>query len=238
MIATRRALPGLALAALLTAGFAPSAAPPPRVCHLPATVVPAPVLTPPANEIVQGVSTAYYMLAMTWAPEACRGKADDPDLAIQCRANRFGFVLHGLWPNGSDGRHPRYCGPAGRISPATVRKHLCMTPSPASLQHEWASHGTCGWSSPEAYFADADRLWRGLRLPPMPATLTAGEIRAAFVKANPGVRRDGIYIKTVDGGRLMDVRLCYDLRYQSDACKGGLGAPDGETVRITPRRPR
>lgn len=238
MIAVRAGLLALSLSALLTAGFAAPAAPPPRACALPGTVVPAPVLTPPANEIVRDAPTAFYMLALTWAPEACRGREDDPDLAIQCRANRFGFVLHGLWPDGADGRHPRYCGPAPEISAATVRKHLCMTPSPASLQHEWAAHGACGWASPEAYFADARRLWRGLRLPPMPATTTAGEIRAAFVKANRGVRRDGIYIKTVEGGRLMDVRLCYDLRYRPAACQGGLGAPDSTMVRITPRRPR
>lgn len=238
MNATRLGLPALALAAVLTAGFAPPAAPPPRACSLPGTVVPAPELTPPANEIVRGAPTAFYMLALTWAPEACRGRADDPDLAVQCRANRFGFVLHGLWPDGADGRHPRYCGPAPAIRPATVRKHLCMTPSPASLQHEWAAHGTCGWTTPEAYFADAERLWRGLRLPPMPATTTAGGIREAFAKANPGVRRDGVYIKTVGDGRLMDVRLCYDLRYRPSACQGGLGAPDETVVRITPRRPR
>ncbi len=238
MIAARAGLLALSLAALLTAGFAPPAAPPPRACSLPTTVIPAPERTPPANEIVRDAPTAFYMLALTWAPEACRGKADDPDLAVQCRANRFGFVLHGLWPDGAGGRHPRYCGPAPAIAPATVRRHLCMTPSPESLQHEWAAHGTCGWTSPEAYFADAQRLWRRLRLPPMPALTTAGEIRAAFVRANPGVRREGIYIKTVEDGRLMDVRLCYDLAWRPAACPGGLGAPDAATVRLTPRRPR
>lgn len=238
MIAARLGLLALSLAALLAAGFASPAAPPPRACHLPKTVGPAPALTPPASEIVRGAPTAFYMLALTWAPEACRGKADDPEFAIQCRSNTFGFVLHGLWPDGVDGRHPRYCGPAPAISPATVRRHLCMTPSPTSLQHEWAAHGTCGWTSPEAYFADARRLWRGLRLPSMAATLTAGQIRDAFARANPGVRRDGVYIKTVATGRLMDVRLCYDLEYRPASCQGGLGAPDDTVVRITPRRPR
>ena len=237
MIPTRAGLLTLALAALFTGGFAPAAAPPPRVCHLPATLTPAPELTPPANEIVRDASTAFYMLALTWAPEACRTKGDDPRQAVECRQNNFGFVLHGLWPNGPDGRHPRYCGPAPAIPAATVRQHLCMTPSAASLQHEWAAHGTCGWASPEAYFADAATLWRKLRLPPMRATMTAGQIRDAFVKANPGVRRDGIYVKTTDE-RLEDVRLCYDLKYRPTACSGSLGAPDQTLVRVTPRRPR
>jgi len=36
-----------------------------------------------------------------------------------------------------------------------------MTPSPSLQQHEWAAHGTCGWDSPEAYFAQAARMWDG-----------------------------------------------------------------------------
>lgn len=238
MIPTRLGLLALSLTALFTAGFATPAVSPPRACHLPVVVTPAPELTPPASEIVRGAPTAFYMLALTWAPEACRGKADDPDFALQCRANTFGFVLHGLWPDGVDGRHPRYCAPAPAIPAATVRKHLCMTPSPASLQHEWAAHGTCGWASPEAYFTDAAKLWKSVRLPLMPATLTAGQIRDAFVRANPGVRHDGVYIKTVNDNRLMDVRLCYDLRYRPMACQGGLGAPDSTVIHVTPRRPR
>lgn len=227
----------LSMAALLTAGFAGGASPPPRVCHLPATVTPAPELTPPAGEIVRGAPTAFYMLALTWAPESCRTRSDDPAFAIQCRQNAFGFILHGLWPDGVDGRHPRYCGPAPAIRAATVRQHLCMTPSAASLQHEWAAHGTCGWTSSEAYFKQAQVLWRSVKLPSMAATMTAGQVRDAFVAANPGVVRRGIYIKSTDG-RLEDVRLCYDLRYRPAACQGGQGAPDEATLRITSRRPR
>lgn len=237
MILSRAGLVALALAALLTSGFAAPAAPPPRTCRLPAVVTPAPALTPPADEVVRDAPTAFYMLALTWAPEICRTRGADPALAFQCQGGHFGFVLHGLWPNGADGRHPRYCGPAPALRAATVRRHLCMTPSAASLQHEWAAHGTCGWTTPEAYFADAARLWRRLRLPPMAATMTAGRIRDAFAAANRGLPRDGVYIKVTDG-RLEDVRLCYDLRHRPMACQGGLGAPDATVIHITPRRPR
>ena len=177
------------------------------------------------------------MLALTWAPEACRTKGDDPAFATQCRANSFGFILHGLWPNGPERRHPRYCNAAPPLSAATVRRHLCMTPSAASLQHEWATHGTCGWSSPEAYFKQASALWRSVKLPPMAATMTVGEIRDAFVAANPRFPREGVYIKATDG-RLEDVRLCYDLAYRPAACRGGVGPADDVTVHVTPRRPR
>lgn len=237
MTPSRVGVAALALAAVFIGGSAGSAAPPPRTCRPPASITPAPELVPPANEIVRDAPTAFYMLALTWAPEACRARGDDPAFAVQCRGDRFGFILHGLWPNGAEGRHPRYCGPAPALRPATVRRHLCMTPSAVLLQHEWAAHGTCGWATPEAYFADAARLWRRLRLPPMAATTTAGQIRDAFAAANRGLPRSGVYIKVVSG-RLEDVRLCYDLKYRPAACRGGLGAPDDAVVRVTPRRPR
>lgn len=210
---------------------------PPPSCHLPAAVIPAPSYMPPADEVVKDEPTAFYMLALTWAPEDCRSNAGDPHYATQCRDNDFGFVLHGLWPNGAERRHPRYCGPAPAISPATVRKHSCMTPTPVMLQHEWAAHGTCGWDSPEAYFAQAADLWDDLTMPTLAPTMTAGQIRAAFVAANPAFPRDGIYLKTAEGSRLEDLRVCYDLQYRPIACRSR-GAPDDTVIQIAPRGPR
>ena len=226
-----------AAALLLASCAAPAEAPPPAPsCTLPAVVTPAPAYTPPADEVVADEPTAFYMLALTWAPEDCRANGGDPGYAIQCRDNRFGFVLHGLWPNGAGRRHPRYCGPAPRIAAETVRRHACMTPSTTMLQHEWAAHGTCGWATPEAYFEQAARLWDQVRAPAFSeASLTAGEVRDAFVAANPWMKREGIYIKAVDGDRLMDVRVCYDLEYRPMACKGSLGVKDEVVLTLAPR---
>lgn len=239
-MAQYRVLTALALL-MLAAGCAAPARPVAEAapaCNLPAGIVPAPALTPSPAEVVKDEPTAFYMLALTWAPQDCGVNGENPGYAVQCKANDFGFVLHGLWPNGAARRHPRYCGPAPAISAATVRKYSCMTPAPVMLQHEWAAHGTCGWDSPEAYFAQAATLWHGLTLPPMDQpSLTAGQIRDAFAAANPGVPREGVYIKTAEGSRLEDVRLCYDLTYRPTACRG-LGAPDATVVQVTPRTPR
>ena len=103
-----------------------------------------------------------------------------------------------------------------------------MTPSPSLQQHEWAAHGTCGWDSPEAYFEQAARMWNGLNKPDLEAIpaerLTAGAIRDAFVAANPGLPRDGVFIATTDGW-FREARLCYSKAYQPMACPRGLGAP-------------
>ena len=208
----------------------------PRLCVIPANMTPAPAYTPPADEVVADEPTAFYMLALTWAPEDCRANGADRGYWVQCKTNAFGFVLHGLWPNGAAKRHPRYCAPAPAISDATMRKHACMTPSTTMLQHEWAAHGTCGWATPEAYFAQSATLWRALEVPMLTApTMTAGEVRDAFAAANPGVKREGIYIKAVEDSRLMDVRLCYDLDYRPMACRGSLGPADDVVLKVTPR---
>ena len=208
-------------------------------CAIPRDIRPAKSRPPPTHEVSKGVPTASYMLALTWSPEWCRTRANVPDAKVQCRDNRFGFVVHGLWPNGGGKAHPRYCGPAPALSVATVRANLCMTPSADLLQHEWAAHGTCGWSAPEPYFAKAAELWRAINAPslasPSGRTVTAGDVRTAFTARNPHLRRDALFLKVGDGNRLQEVRICYDLRFKPARCARGVGAPDHVSIRIQPR---
>ena len=202
----------------------------PRDLRAPIAEVPSP------HEVVKDVPTAAYMLALTWSPQYCAGRENARSARTQCRDNRFGFVLHGLWPNGAGQRHPRYCAPAQALNVATVRRHLCMTPSPDLLQHEWAAHGVCGWRTPDAYFGQAAVLWNGVKKPSLgfanSRQTTAGDIRRAFVAANPQLRPNGIYVKVAKGNWLEDVRICYDLRFRPAACSGGVGAPDKVSVRV------
>jgi ribonuclease T2 len=228
----RLALGLAALAIASPAGLA--SAEPIRACVVPRDLTPAPASPPPAREIVRDAPTASYMLALTWSPEWCRARRGDADAPGQCELNHLGFVVHGLWPNGAGGRHPRYCGPAPVLSPATVRANYCMTPSARLLQHEWAAHGTCGWATPEAYFGKAQALWRQIRTPDLTRAATASDVRRAFVRRNPQIPVDGIYIKVASGNRLEDVRLCYDLNFRPARCQGGFGAPDRARIRITP----
>ncbi len=207
-------------------------------CAVPADLTPARPYAPPADEVAADVPVAFNMLAVSWSPQACRSGKDYPDERYQCARNQFGLTLHGLWPNGADNKHPRYCAAPGPAIPvATVKKHFCMTPSPSLQQHEWAAHGTCGWDSPEAYFEQAARMWNGLNKPDLEAIpaerLTAGAIRDAFVAANPGLPRNGVFIATTDGW-FREARLCYSKTYQPMACPRGLDAPDRERLKLAP----
>lgn len=235
-----------ALALLFALAACGSAAPPDPVvatagaarCDIPAGLTPARPYDPPADEIVRDVDTAYYLLAVSWSPQACRSGKDYPDPDLQCRDNRFGLTLHGLWPNGPDRRHPRYCGPAPALKRETVRANFCMTPSPRLMQHEWAAHGTCGWSSSEAYFDQAATLWDGLHKPDLEAIasdrLTAGAVRDAFVRANPGLPRASVTVVLTDDAWLREVRLCYSTAFARIACPRGNGPSDRRRIRLAP----
>lgn len=228
----------LILAAALSAIAPPALARP--ACSPPAGLTPAPVLAPDPAEVVSGVANAFYLLALNWTPQWCVTGGSGAS-AGQMACNRpFGFTLHGLWPNGVAKPYPRYCNAVGGIDAATVRKMFCRTPSPTLLQHEWQAHGSCGWTDPKAYFAQAGRLYDRLVMPKIeaiaPDRLTAGAIRAAFVASNPGFSPDDVYVQTTRDEALAEVRLCYDLTFRPTACPGGAGAPDGVHVRLAPSR--
>jgi len=231
-------LSSLFLAAALSAAALPVLAAP--ACSPPANLAPAPVLTPRSDEVVSGVTTAYYLLAISWTPQWCRTVGQKgTEQQVEC-GRPLGFTLHGLWPNGSAPPYPRYCRPVGGLDAGLVRRMWCRTPSTELLQHEWQAHGACGWRDARAYFGQSAKLFDQVVLPKVEAIpageRTAGVIRAAFVAANPWLRPETIFVATTRADDLTEVRLCYDLKYQPAACPGGNGAPDGLRLRIAPSR--
>lgn len=229
----------LALAAAVSLAALPAAAAPPA-CTPPADLTPAPAIAPRADEVVRGVTVAYYLLSLNWTPEWCRsGGVGASAREMEC-ARPLGFSLHGLWPNGAHPPYPRFCSPVGRLDAATVRSMYCRTPSAVLLQHEWQTHGSCGWTDPKAYFAQAAKLFDRLGLPKIetiaPADFTAGAVRAAFIARNPGLRREQVFVQTARDGALSEVRICYDVTYRLAACPGGNGAPDAVRMNLAPSR--
>ena len=226
-----------ALAALALAGAAQAAAP--KACAIPRDVTPVAPEIPPADQVHTDVPVAAYLLALFWSPEACRAGIPESDKAIQCETNRFGFTVHGLWPNGPDKVHPRYCRPSPSLSVATVKANLCMTPSPWLLQHEWQAHGTCKWDTPEAFFKQERAVRSRLTVPDLTpsaeGTMTAGQVREAFLKGNRGITREGLNVRVNKDNRLTEVWVCLDLKFKLAACRGGNGTPDAVTVRVTPK---
>ena len=181
-----------------------------------------------------------YTLAVSWSPEFCRGKASrDPD-NYQCNGQigRFGFVLHGLWPESGSGKSPQWCALTPRPSVQDLSANLCMTPVPWLLEHEWAKHGSCMSATPAGYFKVSSVLWQSLHLPDADRlskqpNLTAGDLRRAFASANPGVPVKAIGLNLGNGGWLREVHLCYSAKFLPAPCdKRGFGPKDDVPLKI------
>lgn len=208
-------------------------------CQAPQTVVEGDPVQPDGPRVTMPV--AGYTLAVSWSPEFCRGgkAARDPG-NYQCNGQigRFGFVLHGLWPEGSNGRFPQWCAMTPRPTQQDYRAGLCMTPVPWLIEHEWAKHGSCMAKSPAAYLKVAGILWNSLRLPDADKlsrqdSLTAGDLRRAFVALNPDFPLRAVGLRTSNGGWLREVHLCYGKNFMPKACDArALGPRDNVPLKI------
>ena len=219
----------LRLSTKVTAAFALAATALPGVaaaqayqCQLPATLPAARVVRPDAP--AQRPPIAGYSLALSWSPEFCRGRERSPQDRLQCSgaAGRFGFVVHGLWPEGA-GNSPQWCRAVPPPSPAVVRGQLCRTPVVQLLAHEWAKHGSCMAHDAAGYFRVSNILSDLLRYPAM-ATLsrdpamTAGKLREALAAANPGRAANSFGLLLNERGWLREIRACLDRRFRSTRC--------------------
>ncbi|WP_404479480.1 ribonuclease T [Novosphingobium sp. BL-52-GroH] len=190
-------------------------------CTVPRTIAPVRPVSPdgPARR----TPIAGYTLAASWSPDHCKTSGDTR--SMQCaRANgRFGFVLHGLWPESARGPSPQWCATQPLPSTRDLREHLCMTPSPGLLAHEWAKHGSCMVATPAKYFRVSAILWRSIHWPDADRLsrrkdLTAGDLREEFVAANRGWRRESIGIETSRAGWLREIHLCYGKDFRPGPC--------------------
>ncbi len=178
------------------------------------------------------VPIGSYTLAISWSPQFCRsGAGERPNARFQCgEDNRFGFTLHGLWPDGLGKAWPQYCRTTALLPPRVIRANLCATPSAQLLQHEWAKHGTCmpGYT-PARYFGRSTALYRRLRFPDMDRlsrrSLTAGGLAGAIAAVNPGLGAQMMRITADRQGWLDEVWICLDTAFRYQRCpahQGGL----------------
>lgn len=166
-----------------------------------------------------------YVLALSWSPGYCMEQ--DKDL-YQCRQD-FTWVIHGLWPQGAwadNGRdHPFACGLSGREAPIdmrTLERGMALLPSARLVVHQWFKHGVCveGVKTPDDYFAMIEHVDRSLVRPILSGRMTVGEIKQAFIVKNPRFRSSHIYV-VWRGGRLREVRLCFDRAFLPTDCLPG-----------------
>ena len=202
-------------------------------CRLPAGPVSVPVA--PRDGPVRQVPIAGYTLALSWSPEYCRARQNSAADRRQCsgQAGRFGFIVHGLWPEGRGSAWPQWCPTAHSLPPAEARRNLCMTPSARLLAHEWAKHGSCMVRRPESYFRITRILWNSLRWPDLDRLsrqdgLTAGDLRRTFAAANPYWEPEHVGIQLSANGWLRELRLCYGKDFMPAPCDTRRRGPGDE----------
>lgn len=221
-MATALALPGTALAQA-------------EQCRIPDAIsLPAPVRPDGPSRITP---IGGFVLAASWSPEYCHAKRSVSG-TFQCsgKVGRFGFILHGLWPEARIGAPPQWCSVTPRPDVAEIRRNLCMTPSPELIEHEWAKHGSCMARTPQAYFAMAREAWSRITWPDTQRLsrqrgLTAGDLRRAFLAANPGWPANAFAIRLSGSGWLREVHLCFNERRKPSACARP-GAGDAQAMKI------
>lgn len=166
-----------------------------------------------------------YTLALSWSPAFCRLRQDSRAHSVQCSGDngRFGFVVHGLWPQGSR-TYPQWCPASAPVTPAIARSNMCMMPSARLIARQWAKHGACMTRRPETYFGVTRVLWESLRIPDYDRIsreegLTAGRIRQAFADANGRMWQPShVGVKLNPDGWLQEIRLCYGPRFRPARC--------------------
>lgn len=128
---------------------------------------------------IRPLSSEYYLLSYSWAPRFCKKASKNSKKVgkrnyLQCNSGKqFGYILHGLWPQGKlngEGGYPRAClGDQPKIAKKILAPYLCMTPSVWLLQHEYEYHGTCmaaaDLRSPQGYLDKALELHQTLNFP-------------------------------------------------------------------------
>ncbi len=209
-------------------------------CRMPKTVS-VPTIAPQSTP--RRLPITGYTFAISWSPEFCKGREMEGQHRTQCsgRNGRFGFVVHGLWPE-SRGSWPQWCAanrPAARsVAPAVARPNLCMMPSTRLIASQWAKHGSCMTRRPQTYFKVTRILWNSIAFPEADwlsrdDNLTAGKLRDAFVEANPAWPRSAVGIDRNRRGWLRELRLCYGRDFMPAACDPRrYGARDNAPLRI------
>ena len=167
----------------------------------------------------------YYVLALSWSPQHCATNgANSPR---QCDGSRrYGFVVHGLWPQYERGGYPTFCRANAGPSRDTVEAVIDVMPSEGLIRHEWNKHGTCSGLPPSRYFEIAEQAFTSIVLPEFYQRPTGrlsrsvAQVKAELTAANPKLPATAISV-ACSGQYLQEVRICLEKSLQPRAC-----APD------------
>jgi ribonuclease T2 len=175
----------------------------------------------------------FYVLSLSWTPTYCAtAQRPDPD---EC-GQTHNFTVHGLWPQYDYGAPEScYSGNAPWVNRSTLEGISDLMPDRGLAIYEWRTHGTCAGLRPDRYFALLRQAFGAVKIPPAliapqeEMSLAPNAIEASFISANPSLPSRAIAVEC-DGGRLTEVRICFDKNLafrrcatiDGSACRAGL----------------
>ena len=177
---------------------------------------------------------AYYLLSLSWSPAYCLSSPG----AAECNGpRRYGFIVHGLWPQYEQG-WPENCDVHLSVPDDVAQGIADLMPARGLVYHEWSAHGTCSGLAPAEFFAQVRRAYssvaipRELSNPTQASEQSPAAIGAAFLRANPRFPPSSVVVTCSGQGaaRLREVHLCFDRNLQprdcsADALRGACRAP-------------
>jgi ribonuclease T2 len=185
---------------------------------------------------------AYYLLALSWSPAFCLASPG----AAECNGpRRFGFIVHGLWPQYEKG-WPEHCDVHVSVPDDVVQGIADLMPARGLVYHEWSAHGTCSGLEPSAFFTLVRRARAGVSIPPELSSPTQAveqppaAIVSAFLRANPRLPAQSVVVTCTGQGspRLREVHVCLDRELAPRACSADAlrGACKAAQVIVPPIR--
>ena len=177
----------------------------------------------------------YYLLSLSWSPAFCL----ESPVAAECSGlRRYGFIVHGLWPQNERG-WPEHCDVHVPVPDEVVQGISDLMPARALVYHEWSAHGTCSGLPPAQFFALVRHAYGSIVIPPSLEGPTAAveqstsAVAGEFLRANPGMPAASIVVTCSGQGapRLREVRICLDRNLtprncSADAARAACRAPE------------
>lgn len=183
----------------------------------------------------------HYVLSLSWSPQYCASPRAQRE-PLQCEYRRYGFVVHGLWPQRGRGS-PAYCKTREprQVRSEIVQQILNIMPSERLINHQWNKHGTCSGLDQERYFAAARKAFESLS---MPSDVEQGRLTytdrrsllAAIQKENPGLPANAVVLRC-SSSDFSEMRVCLSRDLRPIPCQGSSrGNCPSSGIRIRPIR--
>ncbi len=194
------------------------------------------------NESNQNGKFDYYLLSLSWSPAFCLLNSDRAP-EEQCGTKRFGFIVHGLWPQYQQG-YPSDCDLNPPSIPETVTQEvLPIMPSRDLIRHEWQKHGTCSGLSVTDYFRNIEKAYASVNIPPelkllqTPLRIAPSEIADRFMQSNQNLPVNSTIVNCKNG-KLTQIEICMDKALKPITCSFDVlkSQCKSQTVLIPPLR--